>query len=138
MHTIIRPILAAAALIAVAPAAYGQTSMNVTPIEIAQLPRFCWAQLQVPNAQGDEFRIFDCGPAANHYCSALIYMIRAKGHVNKQTRLGLLGHADVDVRYTEKAIADYPKCPIREHVAGTRVELNNLMTMFGARRPRVQ
>jgi hypothetical protein len=134
MHTIIRPILAAAALIAVVPAAYGQTSMHVTPVEIALLPRFCWAQLEVPNAQGDDFRIRDCGPSANHYCSALIYMIRARGHVNKRGRLDLLGHADVDVKYTEHAIADYPKCSIREHVAGTRAELDNLMKMFGAKR----
>jgi len=138
MITIFRPILALAALTALVPAAWGQTSLHVTPVEIAQLPRFCWAQLQVPNAQGDDFRIIDCGPAANHYCSALIYMIRAKGHVTKQERLGLLGHADVDIKYTENAIADYPKCSIREHVAGTRVELDHLLTMFGFKRPRAK
>jgi hypothetical protein len=65
-------------------------------------------------------------------------MIRAKGHVQKQSRLDLLGHADVDVKYTEKAIADYPNCSIREHVAGTRVELDNLMRMFGYKRARAQ
>jgi len=138
MSTIIRPILAVAGLVVFVSIAHGQSSNNTTAVEIAQLPRFCWAQLQVPNTEGDDFRIRDCGPAANHYCSALIYMIRAKGHVNKQSRLGLLGHADVDVKYTEKAIADYPKCSIREHVAGTRVELDHLLTMFGFRRPRAQ
>ena len=138
MTTIFRPILALAALTALVPVAWGQTSLHVTQVETAQLPRFCWAQLQVPNAQGDDFRIIDCGPAANHYCSALIYMIRAKGHVTKQERLGLLGHADVDVKYTENAIADYPKCSIREHVAGTRVELDHLLTMFGFKRPRAK
>ena len=65
-------------------------------------------------------------------------MIRAKGHVTKQERLGLLGHADVDIKYTENAIADYPKCSIREHVAGTRVELDHLLTMFGFKRPRAK
>jgi hypothetical protein len=138
MPAIIRLTLVVTSLVALMPAASAQSSMNVTPVEIAQLPRFCWAQLEVPNATGDDFRIQDCGPAANHYCSGLIYMIRARGHVNKQTRLDLLGHADVDVRYTEKAIADYPKCSIRESVAGTRVELDNLMTMFGFKRPRAK
>ena len=138
MSTIIRPILAVAGLVALVSIAHGQSSNNTTAVEIAQLPRFCWAQLQVPNTEGDDFRIRDCGPAANHYCSGLIYMIRAKGHVNKQSRLGLLGHADVDVKYTERAIADYPKCSIREHVAGTRVELDHLLTMFGFKRPRAQ
>jgi hypothetical protein len=137
-RSILQPILAIAALAAVVPVASGQTSMHVTPVEIAQLPRFCWAQLEVPNAKGDDFRIISCGPAANHYCSGLIYMIRAKGHVTKQTRLDLLGHADSDVKYTEKAIADYPQCSIREHVAGTRVELNQLLTMFGYKRQRAQ
>jgi len=138
MTTNFRPILALAALTALVPVASGQTSLHVTPVEIAQLPRFCWGQLDVPGAKGGEFAIIDCGPAANHYCSALIYMIRAKGHVTKQERLGLLGHADVDVKYTEKAIADYPKCTIREHVAGTRVELDHLLTMFGFSRPRAK
>ena len=138
MITIFRPILALAALTALVPVAWGQTSLHVTPVEIAQLPRFCWGQLDVPDAKGGQFAIIDCGPAANHYCSALIYMIRAKGHVSKQERLGLLGHADVDVKYTEKAIADYPKCTIREHVAGTRVELDHLLTMFGFSRARAK
>ncbi len=136
MSTIIQLILAVFALIALTPDARGQ--QNVTALEIAQLPRFCWAQLQVPDATGDDFRIRDCGPAANHFCSALIYMIRARGNVKKQERLGLLGHADVDVRYTEKAIADYPKCSIREDVAGARAQLNNLLTMYGFKRPTAQ
>lgn len=136
MSTIIQLILAVVALIVLAPDARGQ--QNVTALEIAQLPRFCWAQLQIPDATGDDFRIRDCGPAANHFCSALIYMIRARGNVKKQERLGLLGRADIDVRYTEKAIADYPKCSIREDVAGTRAQLNNLLTMYGFKRPRAQ
>jgi hypothetical protein len=141
MAIIFRQILALVALISLlpmAPDASGQTSMHVTPVEIAQLPRFCWAQLEVPNAQGGEFHIVDCGPAANHFCSGLIYIIRAKSQMNKSARLDLLGHADTDVRYTEKAIADYPRCSIREHVVATRAELNNLLTIFGSKRPRAQ
>jgi hypothetical protein len=135
MSTIIQLILAVVALVALAPDAHGQD--NVKPIEIAQLPSFCKAQY-VPNVTGYEFFIHDCGPAANHFCPALIYMIRARGNVKKQERLGLLGHADVDVRYTERAIADYPKCSIRDDVAGTRTQLNSLMTMYGFKRPRAQ
>ena len=135
MSTIIRLILAVTALIALVPFAYGQD--NVTPIEIAQLPMFCKAQY-VPDAKGDDFRIRDCGPAANHFCPAVIYMIRARGNVKKHERLGLLERADVDVRYTEKAIADFPKCSIREDVAGTRAQLNSLLTMYGSKRPRAK
>jgi hypothetical protein len=136
MSTIIRLILAVAALIALVPVALGQ--QNISAVEIAQLPRFCWAQLNVPDAAGDDFRIRDCGPAANHFCSALIYMLRAKANPKKQFKLDLLGHADVDVRYTERAIADYPKCSIREDVAATRAQLNSLLTMYGFKRPRAQ
>src|SRR5256885_16344831 len=67
MSTIIRLIFAVAALIALVPVALGQ--QNINAVEIAQLPRFCWAQLNVPDAVGDDFRIRDCGPAANHFCS---------------------------------------------------------------------
>jgi hypothetical protein len=118
--------------------AIAQTSMHVTPVELVQLPRLCWAQLQVPDATGDDFRIRDCGPSANHYCSALIYILRAKGHVNKRGRFDLLSSADIDLRYTEGSIAPYPKCSIREHVQGTRVELEQLMKLYGYNRPRAK
>jgi hypothetical protein len=138
MSTIIRLILAVAALIALVPVACGQMGLHPTSIEIAQLPRFCLSQVQVPDAKGAEFSIVGCGPGANHYCSALLAMIRAKGRVNKSTRSDLLGGADANVRYTEKAIADYPKCPIREHVVATRAELNSLLTIYSYKRPKAK
>jgi hypothetical protein len=134
-------ILASAALVlllAAPPTLRAQTSLHPTAIEIAELPHFCWGQLQIPNATTDEFHIIGCGPAANHYCSALIYMLRAKGHVSKNTRMGLLGMADADIRYTEKAIAGYPTCNIRDHVASSRTELEDLMRVFGYNRPRAK
>jgi hypothetical protein len=136
MSTIIRLILAVATLFALAPVAWGQ--QDVTALEIAQLPRFCWGQYRVPNVKGDEFSILNCGPAANHFCPALVSILRAKGHVKKGTRLGLLGIADADIRYTERAIADYPNCTIRESVANARAEVNSLMTMFGYNRPKAR
>jgi hypothetical protein len=138
MFAIHRTIFTATALVAslsVAPCVTAQSSMNVTPVETALLPLFCWAQLEVPNVSGDDFHIRDCGPAANHYCSGLIYMIRAKHTSRKWERMALLGHADTDVRYTEKAIADYPKCSIRESVVSARAELNSLYTIYGVKRP---
>jgi hypothetical protein len=139
MYAIHRATFIAGALVAslsVTPCVYAQS--NITSVEIALLPQFCWMQLQVPNVSGDQFHIRDCGPAANHYCSALLYIIRAKHAANKRGRQDLLGHADVDVRYTEHSIAGYPQCSIREHVASTRAELNNLFTLYGIPRPKVQ
>lgn len=141
MRTTARQVFAFAALVSsspIVPVASAQSSMHVTPVETALLPRFCWAQLAVPGATGIEFHIMDCGPGANHYCSGLIYLIRAKHQVTKQGKLDFLANADVDVRYTENAIADYPKCSIREHVAGTRSEINTLLTLYGSKRPRAQ
>lgn len=140
MPTLIR-ILAAAIFISflpVAPAAGQTASMNATAVEIAQLPTFCWAQFGVPNTEGDQFRMQACGPGANHYCGALINVIRAKHARNKSERLDLLGHADAEVAYTESAIKDFPKCSIREHVAGTRAEVNSLLITYGGKRARVQ
>lgn len=110
--------------------ASAQSSLHVTPSEIAQLPRFCWVQLEVPGVSGPEFHIANCGPGANHYCSALIYMVRARTRGTKNERLGLLGEAEGDLRYTEQAIAAYPNCSIREHVAKTRNDLNSLLKIY--------
>jgi hypothetical protein len=90
----------------------------------------------VPNAEGAEFTIRDCGGSANHYCSALIYLIRAKHSLIKSSRLDLVRHADSDVTYTERGIKDYSNCSIREHVAATRAEVNSLLTIYGGKRPR--
>ena len=137
MSVIIR-ILAVAILMSFLPAgpdAYGQTgSMNATAVEIAQMPRFCWAQFAVPNADGDEFAIHACGPSANHYCGGVIYLIRARHAASKAERLDLLRHADEAVSDTERAIKDYPKCSIREHVDATRTEVNNLLVIYGGKR----
>jgi hypothetical protein len=140
MSALIR-ILAAAIFISflpVAPASGQTASTNATAVEIAQLPTFCWAQFGVPNTDGDQFRMQACGPGANHYCGALIQLIRAKHAPNKSARLDLVGHADADVAYTERAIKDYPQCSIREHVAGTRAEVNSLLIIYGGKRVRAQ
>ena len=85
MRIISRKLLTASLLISfvfVPPAALAgyREEMRVTAVEIAQLPPFCWMQFEVPNVKGEEFRIRDCGVAANHYCPALIFLIRAKSH----------------------------------------------------------
>jgi len=107
--------------------------LHITSVEIALLPQFCWMQFEVPDARGDEFRIRDCGVAANHYCPGLLYLVRAKRAAAKVRPLPLLQHADIDVNYTERAIADSPKCSIREHVDATRAEINHLLRMYGSK-----
>ena len=136
MRPFIRRLFAAALIapcILVTPAALGgyREDMHATPLEIARLPQFCWRQFDVADTYTDEFRIRDCGPAANHYCPGLIYLIRGKGTGSKGRPLPLIEHADIDVRYTEGAIAAYPNCSIREHVEATRAEINHLLRIYG-------
>jgi hypothetical protein len=118
------------------PAALGgyREQMHVTSVEIALLPQFCWGQFEVPNPQETtDFWAQDCGPAVNHYCPGLIYLIRGKRPAAKERPLPHIQHADVDVAYTERAIKDYPKCSIREHVDATRAEINHLLRMYGGK-----
>jgi hypothetical protein len=106
-----------------------------TKLEAIQLPRFCWAQMKVADVQGPEFYIRDCGPYANHYCFALTYFLRAKNWTGKGKPTNWLLRADGDVAYTEVGIKDYPQCSIRDHVAATRIELNQIMRMYGIKPP---
>jgi len=107
--------------------------LRVTSVEIAQLPQFCWAQFEVPDAQGDEFKIRNCGVFVNHYCPGLIALIRGKGPAAKGKPLPLIRIADAEVVYTEKGISGYPNCPIRGHVEATRAEINRLLRMYGSK-----
>jgi hypothetical protein len=138
MRIVIRRLVAVALLIPyalvppVALAGYRE-ELRVTSVEIALLPTFCWAQFEVPDAKGDEFTIRDCGPGANHYCPGLINLIRGKRLAAKDRPLSQIQAADANVRYTEKAIADYPKCSIREHVGATRAEVNHLLRIHGSK-----
>jgi hypothetical protein len=144
MRNVIPRLVAAALLIpsilvpSSALAGYRE-NMRATSVEIAQLPQFCWAQFEVPDAQGDEFKIpRACGDFTNHYCPALIALIRGKNWAARGKGPGLIRVADADITYTEKGIADYPKCPIREHVDATRAELNRLLRMYGIKPARAK
>ena len=87
----------------------------------------------MPNLNGPEFFIRDCGPGANHYCDGVLSLIRAKRPSSKNNRMYALKQADWNVRYTEGAIKDYPNCSIRDHVMQTRAEVNHLFSMYGAK-----
>ena len=142
LHSL-RGFLALAALVLpmlVTANAHGQmTDLHPTSVEIAQLPTFCWGQMGVPNASGPEFGSFEnCGPGMNHYCAGLVHLVRSKRQPNKAARLGELGAADAEVRYTEKAIAGYPNCSVRENVAGARAQIDSLLTIYGSKRPKAQ
>ena len=106
---------------------------HVTSVELTQLPKFCWAQMEMPGATGPGFSInrSECGYMDNHYCPGLVTLIRFKKSANKSQNLSLLVMADNDVSYTEKGIKDFPQCSIRGHVAATRAEINTFLSVYG-------
>ena len=124
--------LGAGALIALSLIAFDAPGQNTpTPVEIVQLPRFCWAPFRVPGAKGEEFDIRGCSNA-NHYCYALMYILRAKQPgLNKRVRGDLLVRAENDIRYTEGGLNATPYCSIRDHVAATKAEVARLRAIYG-------
>jgi hypothetical protein len=109
---------------------YGK-NMKITPIEVAQLPQFCWKQMDSPFATGPAFTIpAECGVGMNHYCPGLLQFIRAKKELDTRKRLGLLGDAEQSIRYTLRAMQEHPKCPIRRHVEATQAEMSGLRKLW--------
>jgi hypothetical protein len=102
-------------------------NLGVTDYEIAQLPRFCWVQMESKLAKGPAFDIPPgCGPGMNHYCPALVHIMRARGQLDMQKRNALLTMAEKNVLYTLKWMEPYPNCPIRTHVEQTKTEIEAL------------
>lgn len=120
-------VLVAMSLASVSYRAMAQvTGLNPTAAELAQLPKFCWEQLGMPNAVGADYRPLMCGPGTNHYCPGLVWLIRAKATRDIQRKKSLLSTAANDVKYTEEWIAKYPNCSIRRHVQATKAEIEAL------------
>jgi len=117
--------------IAVAPT-YGQTHKDIKAIEIAQLPPFCYGRY-VEGASAPEFNIpRGCGPGMNHYCFALVELIRGRRAVgNRGQRLTHLKSSRDQTLYTVRAMEKYPDCPIRAHVEKTLNEVNALLMGLG-------
>ena len=134
-----RSLIVAASLVCSATsfeaAAQSPGDWRPTNLEIYQLPRFCWKQFGVPNVDGPEFTIQNCGPYMNHYCFGLTYLLRAKKYTGKGKPVGELQRAAHDIYGAEAAIKDYPQCSIRQHIADTRAEVDHLLRMYGAKPP---
>jgi hypothetical protein len=106
--------------------------LNPTAVEIAQLPQFCYGQMNVPNATGPQYSFpRQCGPGMNHYCPGLVHLIRAKKGANKGQAVQSLRKAETMTGYTQDWLKNFPECPLRDHVDATKVEVRNLLRMYG-------
>jgi hypothetical protein len=112
--------------------AYSQNYKDAKATEIAQLPPFCYGQV-IEGASAPEFNIpRGCGPGMNHYCFALLELIRGKGTIgNRRERMTHLQLAREQTLYTLRGMEKYPHCPIRGHVENTLNEVHALMMGTG-------
>ena len=118
-----------------APMAYGQMSgLNPTASEIAQLPQFCWAQMGVPNTDAPQFKPNACGAGTNHYCPALVKLIRAKRRGDPGKAYRDLDGVESAIRYTEQWIQGFPSCSMRNHLETTKAEVKRLRSAYGGTR----
>ncbi|NWG74288.1 MAG: hypothetical protein HXY24_06725 [Rubrivivax sp.] len=134
LHMRTRLSLCVLALLLVAwSGAHAQTKKlrEASPADIVKLPKFCWAQAGVPGANGPEFSINHC-PGANHYCEGLLKVEYAmKPNLKSQQRVKLLQDALKDIKYTEERTGPRQDCEIRGHVSAKRVEVENMLQVFG-------
>jgi len=90
---------------------------KASPLEVAQLPTYCYQQYVDGSLGGFKFSIPDqsCGPAMNHYCPALVFMIQAQRQsLPKNERVGAMGHAIKEINYTIRDMK--PGCFIAKDV----------------------
>jgi hypothetical protein len=106
----------------VAAAGMAQATKYKAPAsEVVQLPKFCWAQYMV-GVEGPQYEIprSSCGVYMNHYCPALLEVIRAnKSFDNLGARRQHLLVARRETIYTLNGMKEFPACPIRTHAETT-------------------
>ena len=134
MRANIKTTVVLIAFLLTAVMSYDSQAGDIQPsaLELARLPKFCWAQFKDP-IPGPEYRIpKGCGYAMNHYCYGLIYLHRAKNAFgDKSKRIGNLDHAKSDTLYTIAGMKDWPNCPIRGHVENTLNEIQLALRGLG-------
>ncbi len=113
-------------------AAVAQAKYKAAANEVVLLPRFCFAQY-LDGAKGPEYEIpvSSCGVYMNHYCPALLEVIRANRSFGKP---GLRKHhltvARKETLYTLRGMKDFPACPIREHAESTLRQVEGSLKAF--------
>jgi len=119
MKRLLPTIFAVGASWLVSPS-FAASFMHETAVEVAALPRFCWAHYS-EKPLGPEFDIprSSCGVAMNHYCDGLLLINRAPKAKSKNEQKQDLQRGLANTEYTLAGMKDYPSCPIRSHVEGT-------------------
>lgn len=120
--------LLAAVLVLTSASSHGQT--RPSQLELVQLPKYCWGQHLKEFAGQPGYSIQDCGGGMNHFCSGLIYMMRAnKPGIHRTEKINILAQARVEIQYTLARVT--PNCPILTDVQIADRRLHVMETVAG-------
>lgn len=110
--------------------AAGKYAAGTSAIEIAQLPKYCYAQYVDENLSNDPvYSIQGCGYAMNHFCPGLVKLMRArKYNVPMNERRGYASMAEEDFKYTLREIT--PTCSIRADVLSAFEQAKSVQRML--------
>lgn len=88
------------------------------PLKYAvRLPDYCGAQYF--DRPGPQYQLPPrqlCGVRTNHFCGALVSLMQSQDERSRVKRLNRLKHAEKEILYTKRGIADFPKCPLHPEV----------------------
>ncbi len=115
------------------PAQEDLSGFRATPLEIAQLPRYCWGSFDPKWTQPgmSEFNLpGGCGERFNHFCPGVLSLQRAKGALADMKRRSYwLGVAQDHVRYTVDGLAQVTTCRMKPTVTSMAEEIRVLRGM---------
>jgi hypothetical protein len=122
-------LLALAAVAITANVAFAQANrseFDPTPLEFAQLPPYCQGQFKPELAAADPaYRMPECGPRFNHFCPALVALMRASQITKpKHERQWALAPARGNMKYTTDSMP--ASCPLAPQVHAAQVRLQIL------------
>lgn len=115
------------------PAQEDLSGFKATPLEIAQLPRYCWASFDPKWTQPGmaEFNLpGGCGERFNHFCPGVLSLQRAKAALaDAKRRSYWLNVAQDHFRYTVDGLAHVTTCRMKPTVTSMAEEIRVLKSM---------
>lgn len=97
-----------------------------------QLPKYCWGQFfgrTEPQYNMPPQNI--CSPGMNHFCGALVDLMRARESMDKRQKAGYFRSAEKEILYTKRAMERYPQCPLRRDMERALAEAQAGLAVFG-------
>lgn len=113
----------------------GYRAGQATPIQILQLPKFCWWEYDAKYAATYGL-VQNCGVYVNHYCSGEVDFLNSKDASKPMdARFAALQRALTNTEYTLNGTRDHPSCSIRPYVARKYQEIRAAYVRFGRPMP---